>query len=149
MSARHIDTLMGTQHSVILHLGYHGRTIDSDDLHIKSTIIKQYVVTFLNICRKILIGKIDNVVRGVDVRTSEEFNNITRLILKRGCTSRSTDLRTFGIYKYTKMTAHLAHVPYYILNSFFRSMRCIHSDNINTGIVQLPDKIYITATITD
>ena len=40
MHTRHIDTLARSQHTVILHLCNHGRTIDTYYLHAKGTIVK-------------------------------------------------------------------------------------------------------------
>ena len=149
MSARHIDTLVRAQHTVVLYLCNDGRTIDANHQHVQCAIIKQYMVTFLDICRKILIRQIDNVMSGVDVRTSEELHHIARLVPDRCITSRSTNLRTFGIYQDADVTAHFAHVPYYILNTILRGMCRVHPDHIDASIIQLTDKIHITATVTD
>ena len=107
------------------------------------------MVTLLNICRKVLVREIDNVMRRVYFRTSKELHDVARLILNRLGATRRTNLRTLGIYQYTNMAAYLAHVPYYILYPFLRCMSRIHSNHIHASIVQLADEVYITATVTD
>ena len=114
MYTRHIDTLMRTQHTIILHLGYNCWTIDTDDKHVKGTIIKQHMVTFVYVGCKIRIRKVDDIVGGIHFGASEYLNHITLLILNRLITARGSHLGSLGVNKDTNVAAYFAHVPYYI-----------------------------------
>ena len=148
MAAWHINTLVRTQHAIVQDLSYNGRAINANNQHIQCPIVKQNMVTFLNISSKILIRQINNVMGRVHFRTPKQLHNITRLIFNRGFTSRSTHLWPFGINKYSNMVAYFSHVPYYIIYTVFRCMGRIHPNNINTCIKQLTNKIHVASTVT-
>jgi hypothetical protein len=105
------------------------------------------MVALLDIGSKIFIGKIHDIVRGVDVRTSEELHDVTRLILNGGLTTRCTYLRTLGVNEDTDVATDLAHVPYYIFYPLLRSVGSVHSDDIHTGVEQLTNEVNFTTTI--
>ena len=73
------------------------------------------MVTLLNISSKILIREIDDIMSGIDIRTSKKFDDIARFVLNRRITTRSTHLWPLGINQNTNVRTYFAHVPYYIL----------------------------------
>ena len=84
---------------------------------------------------------------GVNLRSPEELHDITRLILNRSLTTRGAHLRALGVNEDSDVAADLAHVPYYILNPFLRSMGGVHPDDIHTCVEQLTNEVDITTTI--
>ena len=149
MPTWNIYALMSSQHTIILHLCNDSRSIDANHQHIQGTIIKKHMVTLLNICRKVLIREIDDIMRRVYLWTTEQLHYVARLIRYGFSATRCTHLRTFGVNQYADMSAYLAHVPYYILYPLLRCMSRIHSNHIHTSIIELADEVHITATVTD
>ena len=101
--ARYVDTLARTKFAVVLHLCYHCRAIDADNLHVEGTIVKQDMIAHLNVLGKVDIRHIYDVVLTVNVGTSKYLDHVSRLILNRFFARGSADLRSFGVDKDANM----------------------------------------------
>ena len=134
MSTRHIHTLMRPQHTIVGDLSNNGRTVDANHHHIQGAIVEEHMVALLYIGCKVLVRQIYDVMGRVNLRAPKQLHHIARLILDMPFTTRRTNLRTLGVDEDTDMATHLAHVPYYILYPFLRSMGSVHSYDIYTRI---------------
>ena len=149
MLTRHIDTLMGTKHPIVLYLDIDSWTFYTCHLHADGTIIEKNIVTHLHILRKVGVRDIDDVVCRVHLGSAEDLHRITRFVFDRLLDIRRTYLRAFGINKDTDMRRYGTRVLDDITDSIRCSVRRIHSHDIHSGIEKATDEVDITTAVAD
>src|SRR5574344_202674 len=134
MRPRHVDTLVRTQFTVVLH--FHDQTVTffSDNLHIQFAVIEEYIVTYIDILRNIRIRQIYLIVRGILVRISIYSYLLTDSVLYRFIVTRRTHFRSFLINKDTDMARYSACITDDGTYTVGRSMCGIHSYHIHSCI---------------
>ena len=80
MHTRHILTLACPQFAIVLHLCYHSRTIDADDLHVNGSVIKQNMVVYMYIIGEVFVAQVYDVMCCIHTRTTENLHHITRFV---------------------------------------------------------------------
>src|SRR5574344_1751617 len=111
MNAWDVNALARTKFAVVLHLGYHGRPIDTNNLHVEGTIVKQDMIAHLNVLGKVDIRHIHDVVLTVNVGTTEYLYHVAYFVLNRFGARCSADLRSLCVDKNTDVVRHLPCVP--------------------------------------
>ncbi len=105
------------------------------------------MTALMDIGSEVGVRQIDHIMRGVHLRPAEDFHHVARFVIYRRIAARSAHLWALGINEYADVTAHLAHVPYYIYNTLARCMGSIHANYVHTGIEELADKVCITTAV--
>ena len=149
MHARHVDTLMRTQETIVLHLCDDSRAVDADDEHVESTVVEEHMVALVDVGSEVRVREVDDIMAGVHLRTAEDLHYITRLILYRLRTTRGAHLGALGVDEDADMTAHRADITYYRLYTFLRGMSGVHTNNVHACVEQRTDKVRVTTPVAD
>ena len=133
MHTRHIDTLVRSKHTLILHAGNEHRSyIILHHLHGDGTVVKKNVITLVHIMHKIRVGNIDDVVLRVHLRAAEDLHHITYFIVNGLLHIGSTHLRTLCIYKNTDMRRNGTHIANDLTNTVRSGVSSIHTYHVHS-----------------
>jgi hypothetical protein len=148
VNAWHINRLMRTQFAIV-HDNYGELvTIVFYHLHAEFAIIKKQLISFLNVIAYIFVRQADNIVYRILLWATQDGNFLARLVVDWGRGGGSAYFRAFCINEYAQMLGHLTNVFDYGSEAFGGSVSRTHTDNINTSLIELANKFYITTKVT-
>ena len=147
--ARHIHAFVGSEESVVLHLGHNHRALDVENPHVEGSVIKENVVPDLDILREIRIGNIHDVVGGVYLRAAENLHGVARLVGNGRHDTGRANLRPLGVNEQGDVRRYFTRVTDDVLNSFRSGMSGVHAHHIHPREEQLAQEINLTVAVAD
>ena len=149
MHTRNVYTLACPQFTFVLYLSNDCRSVYFQHFHSQCAIVKQDVVTHVNILCEIAVCEVNDIVFSIHFRSSENLYHISDFIFQRTLTSSSSYLRALCVDKYANMMRHASHVSYYLPYSFRRGMGSVNSHHVHTCLKKVFNKLFTTSTVAD
>ena len=145
--ARHVNALVRTKHTVVLHLSHKHRSVVLYNKHVEFAVVEEYMVANLNVLGEVDVRNVYDVVRRIHTRTTEYLNDIACLVLYRLGAASGSHLRTLCVDHKGKVGRNRSYILYNITYPVRRRMRCIHSHDVHSGKEQFAEELNITTAI--
>ena len=146
--AGHVHALVRAEHAVILHRDVQGLVFRRDK-HVDGPVVEEHMVAHLHVAHEVGIRYIDDIVRGVAIRTTIDAHFFAGFVFEGGCQSGGAHFGTLRVDEQTEVGRNGTDVANDFLDAVGRGVGGVHAHHVHAGEKQLAEEIFVAAQIAD
>ena len=146
--AGHVHALVRAEHAVILHRDVQGLVFRRDQ-HVDGPVVEEHMVAHLHVAHEVGIRYIDDIVRGVAIRTTIDAHFFAGFVFDGSCQSGGAHFGTLRVDEQTEVGRNGTDVANDFLDAVGRGVGGVHAHHVHAGEKQLAEEIFVAAQIAD